>query len=184
MQTAGDVLEDRLRHVLAFVDGHVKFAETKNAALFAVTAAISTGAFQVLISSQILRAPLLIYVGLAFAASTVAGIASLASFLPQTKIPWIRMEQRAELRDNLLFFGDIQKYAAKQYLAAVRTACGAANGESAIHAMLAEQIVVNARIASRKFTFFRYGIWAMLCAVLTPIGALVIILWLDEKHGV
>lgn len=184
METMGDYdrTEDRLRHILAVVDGHLKFAETKNAALLAANAAIVLGVLQQLGSEN---APngfwyywLLYVAGLC----TASGAITLVSFLPMTDRPYLWKQPGISENDNLLFFGDIQKYSEKSFLAALAKAMTSERSSwTQLDYMLANQIIINARIAASKFGHFRAAAWLTLFALLAPVGlALAGWLWASD----
>jgi hypothetical protein len=175
-------MEEKLRYILALASEHLKFAETKNAAILAANAAVVLGVLQILSGSAgtgILR----IYLAAVGVCSTIAALIALISFLPQTHIPWLARRESPTSRDSLVFFGDIQKYSPNAYLEALRTAAGGVAGDAPpLELMLAEQIVVNSRIASRKFTYFRYAIWVMLSGVLSPILTILLFHYVHDQH--
>lgn len=171
-----------LRDVLAFVDGHVKFAETKNAAILAADAGIIIGVAQI-VSGSTLDGWKLLYFFWVAGMALLSAIAALVSFLPQTHIPWKRTPKKAEAKDNFIFFGDIQKYRDKAYLRALLRAAGESDaGATELERMYAEQIVINSQIASRKFTYFRYAIWLLLHGVLTPVVGLLLYAVVSDRH--
>jgi hypothetical protein len=165
-------MEERLRNILSSVSEHLKFAETKNATLFAANAATIFGCLQILAGLKdkewISR-----YFIVLVAFSTFSALIILISFLPQTKIPWLFRGRPVRSKDSLLFFGDIQRYDPRSYLLALYESCEIVDPKPArIELMYAEQIIVNAKIASRKYTYFRYAIWITLAGILTPLLAI------------
>lgn len=174
--------EERLRHALAFVDGHVKFAETKNAALFAIDAAALLALLQALSAEHpidhILRVYLWVLVGSAIASLVV----TLVSFLPVTQLPWLRRPATSQQFRNLWFFGDVQGLNASSYISDLLTAVGKAAREPLpVERMLADQIIINSRIAARKFTYFRIALWCALFGVLTPPIGLLLLAWTSNR---
>lgn len=168
-------IEDRLRQALAFVDGHVKFAETKNAALLAADAALAIAVGQVLLGEHPVARWLALYLLGILVTAIVSAVVALLSFLPVTQIPWLRRHRKRERVGNLMFFGDIQRHDGLSYVTALADAAGEPCYQvSELELMYGEQVVINAKIAGRKFTYFRYAIWLMLAGLLTvPIaGAL------------
>jgi prepilin-type processing-associated H-X9-DG protein len=177
MSAPSSDFESKMTNVLAFVDGHVKFAETKNAALLAADAAIVIALVQLLNGDSQLAGPLRIYLFLVAIAGTLSAIVALLSLLPTMKIPWIRRAKRRDEKGNLLFYGDIQGYDRRSYCEALAAACNYPQTSfSDFELSYAEQIITNGRIASRKFTYFKIAIWMLLVGVLTPIVAGVLLL--------
>lgn len=172
---AEERLEDRLRYILGFVDGHVKFAETKNAALLVVNTAAVAGALQILITSVNLNAWTARYLVVLAVGNAVSGVIALLSFLPITSLSWFVKRGKLADSDSLLFFGDSHKYGVKSYLRGLYLASGVEKNEiPPLHCMYAEQIINNSRIAWRKFSYFRTGTWATIAGLLTPVAAAIL----------
>jgi hypothetical protein len=172
---ADERLEDRLRYILGFVDGHVKFAETKNAALLVVNTAGVAGVLQLLIGGPMLNGWLARYLVMLAVGNAVSGLIALLSFLPITSLGWFVKRGKCADSDSLIFFGDSHKYAVRSYLIGLYKASGMEEREIApLHRMYAEQIINNSRIAWRKFSYFRAGTWATISGVLSPVVALIL----------
>lgn len=167
-------LEDRLRYILGFVDGHVRFAETKNAALLVVNTAAVAGVVQLLTTESSLNLWFARYLALVALGNCLSGVIALLSFLPITSLSWF--VKRGKLADSasVLFFGDSHKYGVRSYLVAVCRASGVELDMQPLHRMYAEQIINNSRIAWRKFSYFRAGVWMTISGVLTPVIAAIL----------
>jgi hypothetical protein len=177
-------MEERLKEILALVNEHQRFAETKNAALLAVDAAAVLGVLQVLAGDAQVQRALAIYLISVGIAAVISGIMTLLSFVPQTHIPWIRILSDPTPADSLLFFGDIQKYNPDRYLEALRVATNTQKQQpTKLERMYAEQIIVNGRITARKFTYFRYAIWMILAGLLTPVGVAILAPIIRDRHS-
>jgi hypothetical protein len=182
MQPATGSNEERLREVLAFVDGHVKFAETKNAALLAANGVTLIAVLQILTGEHPVGDWLERYLWILAGGNTVSAVVALLSFLPVTQIPWLRRPRRREATGNLLFFGDVHRFNGTTYLQALSTALeqdGYASNE--FERMYADQVVANSKIASRKFTYFKVAIWSTLAGLLTPIPAAVLLAFVANR---
>jgi hypothetical protein len=177
-------MEARLQYVLGIVSEHLKFAEAKNAAILAANAATVIGLLQIYAGAVDPGLGMTAYLGAAVVFSSLSGICALLSFLPQTHIPWLVRFGRPKASDSLLFFGDIQRYSPQGYLDAIRQACPSEEPSMPLEIKYAQQIVINARIAARKFTYFRYAIWLTLAAVATPLGALALYFLVHESHEI
>lgn len=172
---AQERLEDRLRYILGFVDGHVKFAETKNAALLVVNTAAVAGALQLLIGGSELNVWLSRYLLMLALGNAASGVIALLSFLPITSLSWFVKRGKCADSDSLIFFGDSHKYGVRSYLTGLYKASGIEIKEiPALHRMYAEQIINNSRIAWRKFSYFRAGTWATISGVLSPVVAAIL----------
>ncbi|MDP9203126.1 MAG: DUF5706 domain-containing protein [Gemmatimonadota bacterium] len=173
--TDDERLEDRLRYILGFVEGHVKFAETKNAALLVVNTTAVAGAIQLLSSATGPNLWFARYLDIFAFFNALSGVIALLSFLPITSLSWFVKRGKSADSDSLLFFGDSQKYDVRSYLKGLYSASGIEVGSfSPLHRMYAEQIINNSRIAWRKFSYFRAGTWATIAGVLTPVAAAIL----------
>lgn len=169
--------QPHLQDILSFVDGHVKFAETKNAALLAIDA----GALYV-IGQVIAEHPpsswLAVYISILLIGCALSAVVSLLSFLPATQIPWIRSRRSWETGGSLLFFGEIQGYDADSYIKKLCASIGHDSEEASdLDLMYAEQIIANGKIAARKFTYNRIALWCLLFGFLTPVLGLLLLLF-------
>lgn len=162
-----------LRDILGFVDGHVKFAETKNAAILAFAAGSLFAIAQVSAENKNPITPylcyyminLVIFFGLAI-------LASLWSFFPQISIPSRVNKHPWTKGHNLLFFDDVRHYDCIEYIKDLHAASGInrfGHPITDLELMYAEEIIINAKIASRKFYWFKVAVWCILFGVLTPI---------------
>jgi len=59
------------------------------------------------------------------------------------------------------------------FLDAVRDSMGYQGDVGKLHRDLANQIVVNSRIARKKYVLFNAALWVTLATIVTPVGALV-----------
>lgn len=162
-------IRESLENVLSLVSEDLRFAETKNAALLTANAAAVIGILQVNPSLDTSQLVLLYYLYALTMVCAFSGVVSLISFVPRAQNPYADIGLAPAPKDNLLFFGHIQKYDPPAYLRAVYAAAGRAGEEPAeLELMYAEQIVVSSRIAARKFTYFRWAIWITIGALITP----------------
>jgi hypothetical protein len=168
-------VETSLHNMLSFIDGHVKFAETKNAALLAVNAGSLFAIGQVLAGDKP-TGWLFIYVGLLAAGNLLSAITLLLSFLPVTQIPWITRRKAWEAGGSLLFFGEAQRYDADTYLKELHRSIGQTEADpSGLEVMYANQIIANSKIAARKFFYFKVAMWLTLLGALTPVVGLILL---------
>lgn len=168
--------EEKLNRILMFVDGHVKFAEAKNAALFTLNASTIFAVSQVFPEKA--ATWLSLYLGCVLVGSFMSGIIILLSFLPATQIPWGKSSPMITSSRNLLFFSDLVDCPIDNYLADFASAEGESDRKaSGLERMYAEQIIANGRIAARKFAYFKIAIWTTLFGVVTPTGAAILLIW-------
>lgn len=170
------MVEEQLRHALAFIDGHVHFGEAKNAAVFVAGGGIAVAATTLLLGQDGLPLVVGCYLTMAAILSIGAAVISIVSFLPRTQLPWLNELSKPDPTDNLLFFGHAQKYNAEGYWRALASAA-MTELPSRVEMCLSEQIVINSRIAARKFTLFKYSAWTLLSAIVSPVGA-----WLLSRY--
>jgi Family of unknown function (DUF5706) len=178
-------MEQRLREILAIVTDHQKFAEAKNGALLAFDGALVIAVLQLLSGSGQMDRRLFAYLLCIITFAAVSGLVALLSFVPQTRVPQVRTIGVPENRDSLIFFGDVQKYSVDAYLAALRMATNdtATGDPSRVERMYAEQVIVNAKIASRKFTYFKYAVWIVVAGLTTPILVLLVYPAVRDHHS-
>lgn len=169
-------MEDRLKYILSLVNNWLKFAESKNAALLAADTTLALGLLKMLQSNVLSNQFLILYISFSILILILSAIICLISFLPQLIIPWLATTHRPSETDNLLFYGDIAKYDPQRYLLLLHNQVTKDTPEIDLYEEdIAEQIIVNSRIALRKFRLFNMALWLNVVAGLTPIGA--IILW-------
>jgi hypothetical protein len=175
-------MEERLRTVLGTVSEWLKFAEAKLAALVVVNGAAVFGAAQILGSLSTPEWRVNFYLWSFIVLASLAGVVALVGILPKTALPWIRSTGKSLQSDNLLFFGHIEKYRPDEYLRALAEVAGEAEGtRTPLERQYAEQIIINSRIASTKYTLFRWAAWITLSAVLTPILAIPLLWFLVTR---
>lgn len=173
---APGLLEPRLREQLALVVEWLKFAEAKHGFLIAFNgaalAALGAVAKELWAGSAAVPWWIAAYVGW-FAVMVVLALAvSFTAVLPQLAVEW-RFGMAAYGDANLVFFGDIAALGAEAYTAAVARAVEAPDAFRATRWEhdLAGQVVVNARIAVRKYRAFGIATALTLCGLLSPFAA-------------
>lgn len=141
-----------LNDVMQAMHSQVQYAEAKNAALLAVNFAIVVGIATLFTSDGTL--PSQLQLSLMMCAVTIGGggLLSLASFLPvmssRTKVT------RPSTDQNLFFWGSIARMSPPDYAEKMLGALGSSLSAGRLDLDLANQIVVNARVARRKFRVF------------------------------
>lgn len=182
-------MENRLQNIFSSVNDWLKFAEAKNAALFAAS---STLIIAVLKEISILkwlelwlpyRIGIGIYVGLLITQLALSATICLYSFLPQIKHLPLAPQKEPKDTDNLLFYGDIAHYEPTYYLRCLYKQ----QGEHVISTMplevdYARQIVVNSRIALRKYHLFTAALWLLLSAFFAPILVVLFYIYVQRRQ--
>ncbi len=172
-----------LKDVLGFVDGHVRFAETKNAAVLVFSAGSLYAIAQVIAAclNSNLALPVVVKLYLLFLVSCLglSILFALLSFYPKQYIHIPPGKGLRELCDgNLLFFDEIQFLEPLEYTKRLCTASGiSTSGRSftCLELMYSQEIIVNARIACRKFLWFKASLWAVLIGLIPPVFAAIIV---------
>lgn len=163
-------MHNRLESILERVNGWLKFAESKNAAILTLALGVSGIVCTFLVNDDV-AGELKIILGYSLFPLAVSALLAIASFFPILCIfsklnIW---NDQIEDNDNLLFFGDIAKYRVETYVIEVNKkygldVCNCADDKYAHD--LATQCVINSKIALAKFCFFKYSIYSFFVAVL------------------
>ena len=153
-------LDELLDKVFSNVNSWLNFAETKNAANIALVVACIAAIFSLDSMNVLLYVICILF--------TFSGICSLISFLPRLgqkivrKFPKleekiIKKKVRKDENDNLLFFEAIKKYSGNEYAKQVSKLYFKTSKKdfSKYQLDLADEIVYNSDIASRKYKFFK-----------------------------
>jgi len=170
-----------LSSVLSFVDSHVRFAEAKNSALLAANAIAAVTGLTILTGKDPHQIWVEVYLANLVGFFLLSALVTLLSFLPRTEIPWLHRNGKRDSRDDLMFFGHIQKYTPDEYLAALCARIDPSYTVGYVDVSYARQVVVNSRIASQKFTYFRYAMWLTVCGMVSPLIAAFIYHWLKTS---
>lgn len=156
-------MEERLRYVLTTVNEWLKFAEAKNGALLVADIAILFGVFSLLNESSGQR----VLIHLAIPLVIVSTTSSLVSFLPQLKVFSFTSKKRTGKKASLIFYGHIAEYEPQSYVEALHAESGAEPAAIvSIEVDYAQQIIINSRIAVRKYLCFKVGLWLTVLALL------------------
>lgn len=153
-------LDELLDKVFSNVNSWLNFAEAKNAANIALVVACIAAIFSLDSMNVLLYVICILF--------TFSGIYSLISFLPRLghkvvgKFPKleekiIKKKVRKDENDNLLFFEAIKKYSGNEYAKQVSKLYFKTSKKdfSKYQLDLANEIVYNSDIASRKYQFFK-----------------------------
>lgn len=176
--------DERRQHMEKTLDrmiDMVKFAEAKHAMLitFAGAAIFSVINLRLSLSGATLCLDAYVYafILLAIAAMVIA----LVSFAPVTKASLD--DDGGDDLENLAYFGHVARHDGVSFLASLRAAMAEhSDGRNDVELFLAGEIVINARIAMRKFTLFRWALFCLISAVLTPVLA-GLAWWLVARTG-
>lgn len=153
-------LEELLDKVFSNVNSWLNFAEAKNAANIALVVACIAAIFSLNNMNVLLYSMCILF--------AFSGICSMISFLPRLgdkvvkKFPRLAAKAKEKKvkndeNDNLLFFEEIKKYSGNEYAKQVSKRYLQKNKKnfSRYQLDLANEIVYNADIVSRKYKLFR-----------------------------
>lgn len=154
-----EIMEEKLWKIFKNTNKWLEYSEKKNALLLTFIGIQLT--LIRLFSNEVK--------GLSFLSFTILSICfilAIISFFPKTSIPkntynWGFPKNSINKNDNLIFYGDIAKYNAEQYISAMETYL---NGEISNDKYLVDictQIVINSEISLVKFIIFKAAIWLM-----------------------
>jgi hypothetical protein len=161
-------LEANLRATLSMVNEWLRYAETKNGALIAANGALIFGVTQLQTDAHP-WALIRVSSAVLLTASLLIALLSLMPWLARTGLFPTRP---SSAEDNLIFFGDASRYDAETYLHHLLITVPAFAAGDQVARWLADQIVVNSRIASRKFFMFNIALY-LAAAGIVGIGSMV-----------
>ena len=162
-------VEDTLEYIFDLVNSWLKFAEAKNSVLVAISGTALWATVRVASTVPVSDLVKIYLFSLIICLSGTLVIA-LVSFLPVLNFSHIIPKQTSVANRNLLYFGYLATFSKKQLVGAIREKRGAPETDyNEFHPMLAEQIIINSRIAMAKYALFELGIGFMIVGALTPI---------------
>ena len=179
-------LDSEVKEIFANVNHWLSFAEAKNGLVVGINGALLIGLTQVLTGDEFtaISWPLQYYCYHSLLLSALGAIVALVALIPKTSLPWNRATGLPNpSSDNLLFFEHIGRYRGDEYL---KTLCERLktdhSQQSPLAKLYSDQLVVNAKIASRKMRLFRLAAWMTVAAVVTvPLGLLFAIFVESDK---
>jgi hypothetical protein len=174
-------MRETLKDIFENVNDWLKFAEAKNAALIVFNGASIFGAatFIATVITQkdtVIPKFILYYLYMFIIMNGLGLVIALYSFWPQTRVDEVlskRIEDifsnRQESRSSILYYGHIKDYTLDSYLAKLRVFCDIGTRElSGLESDYASQIIINSRIAFRKYILFKLAIFFTISSLLTP----------------
>lgn len=177
---------DSLNNTFENINGWLKYSEAKNGVLLTLTSGfigsvISIYGFPAQLSESFVDNLKVIYHWELIIALSISLVLLLISFLPQTnnRVFWFSsLEKRDD--DNLLFYGDIQKYSVKEYLNKLND--GKENQYSNNEFFYANQIIINSRITYRKLQYFKVALLFVLAGLITLVGAVIVLIFFSPNN--
>ena len=174
-------IREILKEVLFHCIDMQRLAETKNAGLLAFNGAIILSVSRYMLDTNLsvfLRA----YFGFITFCCVISIFLNIAAISARIKNK--KLEPTLHKSENLLFFAEIANFLPEIYLDRINTEYFENREKITPYYLdLAKQIVINARIALRKFELFNCAFKWSICAITTPIGVLAfLILFSDGKE--
>lgn len=152
-------IEACLKDTLSNINYWMSFAEAKNAAIIGLNIAM-LGVVADFISSKNQYGVFGVYfIG---AGLIISLFFALLSFFPHLSSNRDDIHQIVRDSDNLLFYGDICRYSASEYIQALyKQYCNVdvdCNEISKYELDYANEIIINSKITMRKYIFFKYAL--------------------------
>lgn len=166
-----------LNQVFSNTNDWLKFAEAKCATLLGGNIAVIFGIAQASKDYE-LNHFLQLFLAAAVAQLAVSSVFLLISLIPSLEIR--AFEPKPQKNSNLIYFSNIAAYTPYEYLTALNKASDNKRKITDYEMMLAEQVINNAKIATRKYSLFKISIWLTTSAIATPI--LTIFIFLSREH--
>jgi len=170
-------LPERLEYIFGNINEQLRFAENKNKYIISVSFGTITA---VLFFEQYFTGTIgVIFLTNFFVMIFCSLICSVLSFHSKFAIfdDLQKKLSRSEKENNIVFFGHISNMDVEDFLNRLGYDLSDNYNKSIAH-----QIIINARIARRKFTMFNISLWFFIAALLTPIGSYLLVnLLSDEK---
>lgn len=186
-------MEERLKYIFNNTNDWLKFAEAKNGILLAALGAslfsIIDKSKDVLFSNNVSivnNIPIIkfdinffisLYLVFLMIFLVMAICVVLISYLPQTK-QIFKVKDGKNANDNSLFYGDILKYNAIEYLQFIEP-LKADFSKSELD--YANQIIMNSHIAYRKYKYFELALFLILSGIVTLPGLFLIRKYLNPN---
>lgn len=163
-------MDEKLKDIFTNINDWLKYAEAKSATLIAGNGALIFGLAGIIENYKL---PKIIECSayLSIACCVISMILCLLSIVPSLSMPWENKPVGTNNNDNLLYFQHIAKYTPNNYLVKLSKKLGGNIGTpNDFQKDLANQIIVNATIACRKYSYFKVAVWFTLASLISPIG--------------
>lgn len=164
--------ESRLMDALGLVNDWLKYAEVKNGALLTINGALIVGAHRML--EWYKGRPEFVdwYAWMTTACLAASMLIGLASFYARTKTFGFDIEKvRGEGGTNALYYGHLADMTRAEVLVRLVDASETASANRYLED-LADQIIINSKIARRKFALFNCALMLTIAGAITPLGAI------------
>jgi hypothetical protein len=170
-----DMRED-LRFICSTVDANLRYAESKHAYFVAFNGVAIFGGFGVLRNLSVGSSgsmQVMLMVTMLFLIAAI--ITSMYSFFPVIVKATEACGETGSC-DNALFFEHIKAHSVDSYISLLCDKYQARPEDILLlDRCIISQIIINARLASRKFAFFRLAAMLDLCAVVLGLGGFILV---------
>lgn len=158
--------------VLGLVNDWLKYAEVKNGALLTINGALIVGMHQMVDWHEKRPDCVKTFVWMATVFLAASMLVGLASFYARTKAFGFDIEKvSGDGGTNALYYGHLADMRRADVLARLVYSYDPSSPDQYLED-LADQIIINSKIARRKFALFNCALMLTIVATITPIGAL------------
>lgn len=164
--------ETKLIFILSNVNDWLKFAEAKNAGLLVFSAGCIVGLLSYTASSPNLSTAWKTGIFSSIFFLILASLFCILSFLPKiNRIEVLLWQQEVSCSDddNFLYYGDLSKYTCEELLDAITRKYYQDERYLAssvkFHLDIADQIIINSKIALRKYNLFSLALYSTVISV-------------------
>ncbi|SIR06414.1 hypothetical protein SAMN05920897_1323 [Alkalispirochaeta americana] len=174
-------VENNLMGLYVSINEWLKYAEAKNAILLPIFIAIFLGVLTILLQITITNICLKIYLYNILIFTALGVFSTVLSFYPNLKRPFLFKGNKSN-NDNLLYFGDIQKYTVLDFETAYYEKYSInEKPKNSFAKEYINQIIINSKITYTKFTYFKIGVFLLLSAFISIVISFLIVLFLSDK---
>jgi hypothetical protein len=164
--------DSRLMAALGLVNDWLKYAEVKNGALLTINGALIVGVHQMLDWHDERCVLVDAYAWMATVFLAASMLVGLASFYARTKTFGFDIEKvTGDRATNALYYGHLADMTRADVLTRLVAGYDPATPNRYFED-LADQIIINSKIARRKFVLFNCALMLTIAAAVTPVGAL------------
>lgn len=156
-----------------------KIAETKNAGLIAFNGALMIATLK-FIEENYCNIWIVCYLYFVLTCCIVSIFLNLSSIVAQLKHKELEIENHNS--DNLLYFGTVANKNPEELLEAIRHKYKIEEAVTEYHKDLARQAIVVSQIALRKFKLFNKAFIFTICAIATPISAIIFLIFFNPNR--
>lgn len=164
-------MESRLLEIYDRASEWLKFAESKNAGLVALNAALVAGLLSTASAFEFMGSIKPYWMVINISLLLISATISMVSMVPQLAFLRLKVSE-SEQTKSVFFFEHIQKWYAEpvDYLNAIALAEGTDPKEwTALEIDFADQIIQISRIGTRKYSHFKFAAWITIFVMGTPI---------------